>query len=685
MKRLSPENTATPFHPSLFMQRSLLSLAIMLAVSHQALADNVMTLPDMQVTAGKRVQSQDQTDLALSVASQADLERANVYASGDLERVFPELLMRNTGASVFPSLSLRGVSSSDPYNAPVGIYVDGVPQYLGTFNQQLLNIEHIELLKGPQGTLYGRNAHAGALNILTRQPDNTPTATLQSRFSNLHQQVSATGSTPLVDDKLFIQGTVYHDDTDGELTRSEHHGDSDNGGGNVGLTFKPNEDFSLKLAYARDRLTSYNEQYLADATYEKRRASVPLLESVYVRRVETSSATLDWNLSDALKLTSITSLQNYRHERLYGDLGFHWPETQRTVSQELRLSTQGDDRAWDAVGGLYWQKSRSHSEREPDSSAPLFGVYGVADSRIDSSEKAVFGEFTWHLAPRWDLTLGARHSVEKAETDYTQVDAAFTPGFVYSGNDTFTSTTPKIALGFQATPDMRLYASVSKGYKAGGYNRIGAITPGAVAYAPEKSLNTEIGVKSSLFDQRLWLNAALYRIDIDDVQQFIGAAGTGTQSLSNIGKARSEGAELSMDWHADEATLIRLAGTVNRNRMLDSERQGNSLTYTPGRTLRASAEHSFYFDGLLGEVRPSVGISYTGKHYFDVDNEVSQGGYSLVDARLAWLPTPDLEVALYGNNLGDKDYRTYSYLSGGAQFSQPGQGRELGLSTKISF
>ncbi|EPN47433.1 TonB-dependent siderophore receptor, partial [Pseudomonas syringae pv. actinidiae ICMP 18807] len=124
---------------------------------------------------------------------------------------------------------------------------------------------------------------------------------------------------------------------------------------------------------------------------------------------------------------------------------------------------------------------------------------------------------------------------------------------------------------------------------------------------------------------------------------------------------------------------------VNRNRMLDSERQGNSLTYTPGRTLRASAEHSFYFDGLLGEVRPSVGISYTGKHYFDVDNEVSQGGYSLVDARLAWLPTPDLEVALYGNNLGDKNYRTYSYLSGGAQFSQPGQGRELGLSTKISF
>ncbi|MEE4149494.1 TonB-dependent receptor [Pseudomonas viridiflava] len=667
------------------MQRSLLSLAIMVAVSHQALANDVMTLPDLQVTAGKRVQSQDQTDLALSVASTADLERANVYSTGDLERVFPELLVRNTGASVFPSLSLRGVSSSDPYNAPVGIYVDGVPQYLGTFNQQLLDIEHIELLKGPQGTLYGRNAHAGALNILTRQPDNTPTATVQSRFSNLHQQVSASGSAPLVDDKLFIQGAVYHDDTDGELTRSEHHGDSDNGGGNVGLMFKPNEDFSLKLAYARDRLTSYNEQYLADATYEKRRASVPLMESNYTRRVETSSASMDWNLSDSLKLSSITSLQNYRLERLYGDLGFHWPETQRTVSQELRLSTQGDDRAWDAVGGLYWQRSRSHSQRDADASAPLFGVYGSADSRIESTEKAVFGELTLHLAPRWDLTLGARHSEEKTETDYAQIDAAFTPGFVYTGNDTFTSTTPKVALGFQLTPDTRLYASVSKGYKAGGYNRIGAVTADAVAYAPEKSLNMEVGVKSSLLDKRVWLNAALYRIDIDDVQQFIGAAGTGTQSLSNVGKARSEGAEMSVDWRADEATLIRLAGTVNRNRMLDSERQGNSLTYTPGRTLRASAERSFYFEGLLGEVRPSVGISYTGQHYFDVDNDVSQGGYSLVDARLSWLPRPDLELALYGNNLGDKDYRTYSYLSGGAQFSQPGQRRELGLSTKITF
>lgn len=226
---------------------------------------------------------------------------------------------------------------------------------------------------------------------------------------------------------------------------------------------------------------------------------------------------------------------------------------------------------------------------------------------------------------------------------------------------------------------------VSEGYKAGGYNRIGAVIPDAMAYSPEESLNTEIGVKSSLLDQHLWFNAALYRIDIDDVQQFIGKAGTGTQSLSNIGKARSEGAELSTDLHTDNSTLIRLAGTVNRNRMLDSDRQSNKLTYTPGRTLRASVKHNFYLDGLLGEVRPSVGISYTGTHYFDVDNEVSQGGYSLMDARPEWLPAPYLELALYGNNLGDKDYHTYPYLSGGAQFSQAGQGRELGPSTKITF
>lgn len=667
------------------MQRTLLSLAVVLAFTPAAWADNALTLPELQVTAGKRQQSLGQTDLALSVANAADLEQANVYRSDELERVFPELLVRDTGADLFPSLSLRGISSSDPYNAPVGIYVDGVPQYLGTFNQQLLDIQHVELLKGPQGTLYGRNAHAGALSIITRQPDDTPSATLQSRVSNLHQQVAASGSAPLVSERLFVQGAIYHDDTDGELTRSEHHGDSDNGGGRVALLFTPNDDLSLRLAYARDRLTAYNEQYLADATYEQRRASVPLQESVYVRRVESSSATLDWSLNDAWRLTSISALQNYRHERLFGDLGFLWPETQRTLSQELRLSTQGQGRAWDLVSGLYWQNSESHSQREPDSSAPLFGNYGAADSRIDTTEKAVFGEFTWHLAPRWDLTLGARHSQEQAETRYQQQDAAFTPGFSFRGHDTFTSTTPKIALGFQATPDARLYASLSKGFKAGGYNRIGAVTADAVAYSPEKSLNMELGVKASLLDKRVWLNAALYRIDIDDVQQFIGDAGTGTQSLSNIGKARSEGAELSLDWQAGDATRLRLAGTLNRNRLLDSTRQGNHLAFTPQRTLRVSAEHSLYFD-TLGELRPSVGLSYTGQHYFDVDNQVSQGGYSLLDARLAWLPTPDLELALYGNNLGNKDYRTYAYQSApGVQFAQPGNSRELGLSAKVSF
>ncbi len=297
----------------------------------------------------------------------------------------------------------------------------------------------------------------------------------------------------------------------------------------------------------------------------------------------------------------------------------------------------------------------------------------------------MFGEFTWHLAPRWDLTLGVRHSDEKADTQYVQTNATYTPGFTYKGHDTFTSTTPKIALGFQATPATRLYVSATQGFKAGGYNRIGAMTPDAVAYSPEKSLSSEIGVKSSLLDKRVWLNAAVYRINIDDVQQFIGAAGTGTQSLANIGKARSEGAQMSLDWRVDDATSIRLAGTVNRNRMLDSERQGNHLTYTPNRTLRVSAERSFFFDNQLGELRPSVGLSYTGKHYFDVDNQVAQGGYSLVDARLSWLPTPDVELALYGNNLGNKDYRTYSYLSAGNLFSQPGQGRELGVSSKITF
>lgn len=667
------------------MQRSLLSLAVLFAISPWALADSVLTLPELQVTANKREQTQNQTDLALSVATPADLEQANVYRSGELERVFPELLARNTGAELFPSLSLRGISSSDAYNAPVGIYVDGVPQYLGTFNQQLLDIEQIELLKGPQGTLYGRNAHAGALNITTRQPDESATATLQSRFSNLHRQVAASGSAPLVSERLYVQGAVYHDDTDGELTRSEHHGDSDNGGARAGLLFKATEDLSLRLAYARDKLRSYDEQYLADATYGQRRASVPLMESVYVRRVESSSATIDWSLNDSWRLTSISALQNYRHERLFGDLGFLWPETQRTLSQELRLATQGADRPWDLVGGLYWQNGKSHSRRVPDSAAPLSGLYGQADSHIESTEKAVFGEFTWHLAPRWDLTLGARHSQEKAETRYTQQNAMFTPGFDFSGDDTFTSTTPKIALGFQANPDTRLYASVSKGFKAGGYNRIGAITPDAVAYSPEKSLNMEVGIKASLLDKRVWLNGALYRIDIDDVQQFIGDAGTGNQSLANIGKARSEGAELSLDWQATEATRVRVAGTLNRNRMLDSVRQGNHLTYTPSRTLRVSAEHSLFFDGLLGEIRPAVGLSYVGKHYFDVDNQVAQSGYSLLDARLAWLPQPDLELALYGNNLGDKLYRTYAYQSAGQQFSQPGAGRELGLSVKASF
>ncbi|MCY1277339.1 Pesticin receptor [compost metagenome] len=666
------------------MRFSPLGLAILCTLLPAQHTLAALELPDLQVTASKRNTSLERTDMALSVARPADLDSANVASSDELNRVFPELFLSDSGLSLFPNLSLRGISSADAYNAPVAVYVDGVPYYLGAFSQRLLDIERIELLKGPQGTLYGRNAHAGALNIISRQPDNTPRLKVGSRYSNLHHEASAAVSGALVEDRLLADALVYHDDIQGELKGSENHGDGDNGGGRFGLTLKPGDDLSLRLVYARDRLSSSEERYLPFDDYQRREALPGWDESSFVRRVETSSATLDWSLNDDWRLTSISALQSYRHQRLLGDYGLHHPESQRTKSQELRLASQGEQRAWDATLGLYWQNSESHSQRVTAAGGPYDGYLGAADSRIDSTEKALFGEFIWHLDERWDLTLGARHSKEDASTDFTQGGSPFLPGFGYSNSDSFTSTTPKLVLGFQASTDLRLYALASEGYKAGGYNRIGSTAADALAFDPERSLNLETGLKATLLDGTLFANAALYWMRIEDVQQYVGVVGL--QSLQNMGDARSYGTELSLDWQADADTLVRLAGTLNHSELTDADvREGNRLAMTPRGTLRLSAERVLRLDGLPGELVPSAGLSYVGQHYFDADNLLEQGGYSLLDARLAWRPSTGYELALYGNNLGDKDYRSYAYSAGPSAFAQAGPGRELGASLQLEF
>lgn len=664
------------------MRRHPLSLAVFLGLPLAAQA--ALDLPGIVVTASKRVTSLERTDMALSVADAEELRQANISNTDELNRVFPELFASDTGSSLFPSLSLRGISSSDPYNAPVAVYVDGVPQAVGGFSQRLLDIERIELLRGPQGTLYGRNAHAGALNIITRQPGNEARFGLQGRYSNLHREIGTSASGALLEDRLFAEAALYHDDIQGELNGTRRHGDGDNGGGRFALTLTPNDDLRLRLSYSRDRLTSHEEHYLPFHGYSRRDIVPAWRESSYTRRVETSSATLDWMLNDDWTLTSVSAYQHYRHSRLLGDFGLLHPEQERSSSQELRLGSNGEGRRWDATFGFYWQEREIHARRSVAAGGPYDGFLGAADSRIDGTEKALFGEFTWHFDPRWDLTLGLRHSREDADTHFEQQGSLLGAGFAYRGSDRFTSTTPKVAVGFQASDELRLYALASEGFKAGGYNRIGASTADAVAFDPERSLNLEVGAKATLFEHRLRLNATLYWMRIEDVQQFVGPVGM--QSLQNMGEARSRGAELALDWLPDEDTRVRLAGSVNDSELTDSTvRQGNRLALAPRSSLRLSGERRLRWDGLPGELVPSVGFSYVGQHYFDVDNVLAQGGYGLFDARLAWRPAEGYELALYGNNLSDKDYRSYAYASGASAFAQAGAGRELGLDLKLEF
>ncbi|MBD2786142.1 TonB-dependent receptor [Xenorhabdus sp. DI] len=629
------------------------------------------------VTANKREEALNKVNGSILAKTGEELAQANITQVQDLERAFPGLQIRSRGNRTYSATTIRGISSPDFYSPSIRIYVDGVPQDHQFLTQELINVERVELLRGPQGTLYGGNAQAGVINIITRSPKEGPWLNLSGHYAKLKQGGSFSGSIPLIEDTLYGGMSLRWVKEPGQIdapNRGDKNIDSSKTWlGKGQLTFAPEDSpFSAEFSFAHEDLNSHEELYLTDEQFRRKEYDGPIPD--LTRRVNSYALKAEYDFGSST-LTSVTS---YQDRDIFRDfIGGKWKEKHHATTQELRLNSNYSNGISSLLGGWFSDESHQHHTS-----------YNNAQNKIKAKSLALFGEVKLPIASQWDLTLGGRLSHEKSQISYSGSDIMKIDAFDNQvSNNEFT---PKAALGWQLTPDTRFYLSATKGYKPGGFNNIVSSANDSKPYDTETSDNYEFGWHTSFFDNAMTLNSAVYYIRSKDKQIYVGSLGT--QSIRNAGKAESKGIELNSQIRPMQGLKFSLGGSVGKSNFTDAANtttgvsyNGKRLPYAPDVMLNASFDYLIDQTLLPGNLYLNAGARYSSKSYFDEANTLEQGGYTLYDASLSLEMAHGVNVKLYGENLGDKKYRVSSFPMGPNTLSMLNKGLNVGLDVSVDL
>lgn len=636
---------------------------------------NAEEVEEIIVTATKLDRTIDQTPGFIQLQNSEQLKQQTIRSIDELGSVVPGLSFNQRGNRAYDNVTLRGQSSFDFYEPKVQVLVDGIAEDQALLSRLIpTNIEYIETLYGPQGSILGRGSIGGAINIVTKKPSNPRKIGINAELSSLGKRFSASASGALLKDNLYADIYGNFVDTDGEyiqLGTNKELGERDESDITARLRYAPaNSPIDLLFAISRMEIDSTEEQYVPAMLVNQRKT--PPIENNLSLEATRYSLTGSYQL-DGSKITSISSYQDREFDRVVFSTSI--PEQQKTFSQELRWSTS-DNQNLNYVVGAYYEKTDFESQR------PSFGLKSVQDLK----SSAVFGELVWSLNQFTDITLGARYDRHQAKA------TGIAPSIALTGDKSFSATTPKVAISFALNESIRTYALYSTGFKSGGFTRLVTPPTASFSYQPELVDNLEVGLKGKWFDNKLSLTAAAYKMKNDDFQMFVGTQPF--QYLQNVGKAESKGIDIALKAQPTEQLSFNLALSTNNAKFTEYVNPlapgvnfvGNKLPYAPKRKLNASV--AYLFDvGSFGKLTPSIHMVRTSEVFFDETNTVGQDGYSLYNANLDWKTPYDFTVSAFATNLGDKIYRTYGFNGGptlGTLF-QIGRGKTVGIKLSKQF
>lgn len=666
------------------------------------------TLEQVTVTAQKFRQSEQQVPIAISAFNADELDRRQVFSLQDVKYLVPNLYLEenlsNTGT---PKIFMRGIgqaNSAFSFDSPVGIYVDDVyyPKEVGSM-VDFFDVDRIEVLRGPQGTIYGRNSSIGAIRIITKKPPlETADAIGDVTFGSEHQRNARIAvGVPLVQDKVGLRvafNSKYNDGFQSDTVNGDRADSDDSNAVRAQLLTKVNDNLSVTVRgdYLRDDSrppVAMNFQH-NDLSALRYQSELSYSQGTARSRLETfgSSVTVDWSLGDD-KLTSISAWRGVNTVNAFDSDGtvqasFEVPHSDlndRSITQEVFVT--GPHLAslpinW--VGGIFYLH---------ETTGYLWSLQIFAPpSRQNFSQRvdSVAGYFqgTYHITDKLAATAGGRYTTEHKDFDVLSNLADGSFDFAFSDHHLVTDrATWRGALDYQLQSAIMLYASAATGFRSGGLNgnatALADVTGGA--FQPEDTLMYEAGIKSEFLDHRLRVNADYYYGDYDHLQEAVVEQNGSVSNVNNT--AYVNGLEL-------QTQVIPFAGmTVSADvgTLRDTIAHSNTtLPDAPRLTWNLTATYSHEL-AALGVMSGTVSFSHTGSSFEDAANTpiLAVAAHDNLDANLS-LSTPDDHwlFTLAGYNLTDKIYPIGGfYIAGGfiAASEWPSLPRRWGFTVRYRY
>jgi iron complex outermembrane receptor protein len=669
---------------------------------------------EIVVTAQKREQRLQDVPVTVTALTGETLKRSGITDLTDIADVTPGLSLESIGLRS-PFIFMRGAGTgafdigSDP---SVGVFVDEVyrPRFTG-LQMDLVDIERIEIMKGPQVALFGRNTLGGAIHVITQKPTEEFTGTGSLDFGN-RDYISFRGSASgaLIPGTLLGRISVAHKSRDGfvenELTGVDHHDVNAQAVRGQLLWRAGRAQLRVSLDYARDDANAApfsNEtgNVLLMSPFSPLFPVVPSTFDKQHQRFNTDgyqereewgvTARLDLDLG-RMELSSITGYLDHAFEELHDFdateaqvIDRFADETSESISQELRLaSTPGsewfgfDNLEW-LVGLYYFHDDAWRYERftfGPDNllSAVFNGGMTVLTHdfhSVDTEAWAAFAQAGLELTESLKLTLGVRYSEDRKTSDRDAAPTAFTPFLVgpytVQLERKWDSLDPQVSLQYTHSDDLMFYASYAEGFKSGGFQPSVPADPGAAmeVFDPEHVKSYELGMKSSWADRRLTLNVAGFRAEYDNLQ-FVAATGVRQGGapivvITNAASSVTNGVEVELFAKPLENLQIGF-GYAYLDAEFDDYVDGNG-TDQSGHRIERSPKHQGNLNALYSVPLPLGTLSLYGEMkiqsrvFFDPDNIIHEEGYTTYNARVSLdSVNGHWQVSLWGRNLSNDDH-----------------------------
>ncbi|MFT6957034.1 MAG: iron complex outermembrane receptor protein [Halieaceae bacterium] len=746
----------------------ILAIAIAgLAPNYLAVAQSdteFMGLEEVVVTARKREESVQSTPVSMVAFSEMALEARSISSFKQIGEIAPNIEINGgipNGGGSATQIFIRGVGQDDysfPNEPGVGLYIDGV--YISRSAASdfgFMDIERIEILRGPQGTLYGRNTIGGAVKIVTNKPTGETGGRVGLTLGN-YDRVDA-----YVNYEMPLSETVaakfaiasFNRDGLGENLIGQDLSEEDELNLRVALRWQPSD--TMDVLFSADYMTQEQAgpagsmvrfggldegtDGLVNGILAPKTAAELGLESPFDVYGEAYVKTLDdcddcvfdsggtvetrddadiWGMSltvnkdyGSMQLQSITAIRDYdidirrdSEHTPFDIVQVDNPELFTQYSQEFQFTGQAMSDRLDWVAGFYGLYEDGESELFAPLLSGLFDEIGLdltalINTDYEAYSVAAYAEGTYHLSDRLGITLGGRFTHDDKEYIYglSRPESGAVPLPPETLEENWTEFLPKLGIEFQQTDDLLWYGNASRGYKAGGYNSRALSGNAPKAYDPEYINAFEAGVKSTLFNNTLILNGAIFYNDYQDIQLLavldLGGGNVETV-IENAGEATIIGGELEFQWAP--VAQFNMSGGIG---LLDSEyddigasassagiTEDNKLINAPELSANLSAEYIFTIG--QGDLTVRADMVYRDEQYRDAVNtpELMAESYSIWNGRMTYTPpSQNWEIAAFVTNITDELYVAngvevlgLGYVE--AYYNRP---REWGLSFSMNF